>query len=178
MIDWKKIYSNDIAPVLKNFRTPPPVVIVYVLLFLWFVSLFLIILASIKIKLIGFVLISIVTFIGYTIISNYLKAKNKPVYFLQGVVDNMFTEAISKTDSIGNSYSETIFYLEINISSAYTITENGKDKQLDKKGIQKLLLSEKLYNKIDKKEKISAVIMPTATDSIHFVVKSNGDILK
>ena len=182
MIDWKKIYSDIVAPVISNFTSPPPtpVLIVLSIILLTGVGLMYITWSSGKGKLIGIMLVFIVSFVAYMVISGYFRVKNNTARFETAIITKKFTKKISRKETnTGHTYSDTIYYFEINTSAAFIITEKGKGDYLPNRIIKhECLVDKSIYEQLNVKDKINAVFMPGIDDAIHYIVLGDGSIIK
>ncbi len=109
---------------------------------------------------------------------SYNNAKYGTAHFETGTTISKFTKQFSTTNSQGFSHSDTAYYIEVDISAAYTLTSDGQGDPLsDKTGVQKFIVDKSIYDQIKEHETINAVFMPNAS-GIHSVILANGSIVK
>ena len=180
MIDWKKIYSDLVAPVISNATSPPPIAVLMVLFVVLLTGVALLIWTTGKGKLIGLMLVFIVSFVAYMVISNYFRVKNNNAHFETGIITKKFTEIVSKKNTaLDQTYSDTIYYIEMDVSGAFILSETGKGDYLtNKDGKHEYLVDKSLYEQLKEQEKINSVFMPGITEAIHSVVLQNGKVVK
>ncbi len=180
MIDWKKIYSDIVAPVISNSSSPPPTVVLIVLSVILISGVGLITWSSGRGKLIGLVLVFIVSFVAYMVISNYFRVKNNKAHFETAIITKKFTKKISKTNSaLDHTYSDTIYYIEMNVAEAFILLETGKGDYLPNRIIKhECLVDKSIYEQLNVKDKINAIFMPGINDAIHSIVLGDGSIIK
>jgi len=180
MINWGIIYSSEITPVIQNFSKKLPLKAIIILGIVFFIGLALLLFTSGQLRWIGVILIFLVLFISYMVISNKKRVETKNAHFKSGVILKKFTKQISKKNySSDFSYTKTIYYVEINVNSAFILTENGQENTLPNKNFKhKYSLDHSLYKQLNISDKIHAVFMPGIDSFIHFVVLPTGKILK
>ncbi len=180
MIDWKKIYSDIVTPVINNFTSPPPIAVLIVLSVILLSGVGLITWSSGKGRLIGLMLVFIVSFVAYMVISGYFRVKNNKAHFETGTVTKKITKIVSKKNiALDQTYSDTIYYIEMNVSGAHILSEEGEgDYFATKNGKHEYLIDHSLYEQLKEQENINAVFMPGITKAVHFVVMPDGSVVK
>ncbi len=179
MIDWAKIHAAEIAPTLAKFAAPPPPAVLILLLVVFLGGLALIIWSPAKFKAAGFVLIGITLFIAYMTAGNYYRAKHRLARYERGIIEKKFSRKSTRKDSRGQILPVTTYFIEISIDESRKLGSKGAAEPTTAyNGKRERLVAESLYNKVTAGEKVHAVILPTAKDAIHFVVRDNGEIIK
>ncbi len=179
MIDWKKVYVEVVAPVIKNTTSPPPIAVTIILIVLLLGGTALIIWTSGKGRIIGIMLIGIVIFIAYMLISSYFRVKNNDAHFEIGTIMSKFTKTVMKKDSQGYSREKKIYYIEMDVVEAYILTIDGQGKYLRKRnGKYSYSVDNSIYNQLQENDTINAIFMPGIDKSIHAIVQTDGGIIK
>jgi hypothetical protein len=86
-------------------------------------------------------------------------------------------QAVRKTTGIMES--EFSYWIELQVQKKATFDAAG---MLNEEEVgsdpQEILISESLYNKLEKGENVTGVILPVAENSFSFLVESDGSIVK
>ncbi|MCK5538245.1 MAG: hypothetical protein KAI79_15570 [Bacteroidales bacterium] len=179
MIDWTKIYLEMVSPVINRATSMPPTAILAIIAIALLGGIALLVWAPRKGKAIGFILVFFVLFIAYMIVSSYFDAKYGVVHFEKGSITNKSSEEFSNKNSQGYSYTDTAYYIEMNVSQAYVLSKDGQGDLLpEKSGSFKYLVDKSLYNQLKEYDDINAVFMSNVDEAIHFVVLPDGSVLK
>lgn len=177
MIDWKKVYSNQILPIIDGVTSLPPLWLLIIFGALFFGGVSLMIWAPVKGKLAGLVLLFMVGFITYMATNNYYGAKNKDAHFEIGAITKKFSKMEIKNLSTGFSHKETVYYVEFEMYESYILTKAGKGKALNEEiGKQQYSVSLSMYEKLNEGEQINAVFSPNG--GLYCFIRPDGSVIK
>lgn len=178
MIDWAEIHAKEIAPVLQNFSTSPPPVVLAILAAAVLSGIALVIWAPGRLRLAGVVLIFIAIFASYMVLSGARRARQRPAHYEYGSIVKKYSKKSTSTDSRGMIEPVTTYYIEMNVSTAHEIRAEGQAGPVEAAGTRKLSADEELYGRLAEGDRIYAIVLPTADDAIHFAVREDGTVVR
>lgn len=171
---WDAIYRAEVAPVLTNFSSGPPVWVYAIIGVVAAGGLALIIWAPLKIKMAGFVLLFFCGFIGFMVFRSASNASRKVAEFRRCTVLQKLEEKRVVKDSRGIMVPEVSYRVEAQCSLKGRFDETGLLDQSPIEGTAVFGIGKSIYDGIAPGETITGVILPTASDYFHFLVTPDG----
>lgn len=175
---WDQIYSAEVAPVLAQFSSGPPVWVYALIGLALAAGVAALVWLPGKLKPIGLVLLFVGGFILYMMYSSADRAQSRPAEFRTGVVERKFTLERPVRRTTGIMEPETSYWIELRVQESATFDARGAGAAQTGREVQTIGLSEALYGKIQEGTTITGVILPTATNHFHFLVNADGTIVR
>lgn len=178
-MNWDSIYKSEVAPVLENFASGPPVWVYALLGVLALGGVALLIWAPLKFKLAGAVLLFFCGFLGFMVLRNSGIKPGQPAEFCTGRILKKYEKKQVVRNAAGIMEPEISFWIDLQPSRCARFDESGVlDEGAPSQEPRSITLDESLYGSVEDGQEITGVIIPTARNSFHFLVAADGSIQK
>jgi hypothetical protein len=181
-MNWSEIYQGEVAPVLENFSAGPPIWVYAIVGILAATGIALLIWAPVKVKMAGAVLLFFCGFIGFMVFRSSRVKQGEPAVFRTGLVLRKYEKKQVVRKTTGVMEPEITYWIDLQPQAIGRFDDTGllrkEEVQSNQSAGTEILVSEDIYAQVREGQIITGVILPTATDSFHFLVESDGSIVR
>lgn len=179
-MDYAEIYKSEVAPVLANFQAAPPLWVYGILAFLVLGGIAMLVFAPVKVKAGGAVLIFAAGFIGYMMMTSKKKAQNTiATYRVVRVIDKTEKkQVVRNTRGIMEPHFSYLLTVDSIEGGLFDDTGKIEGKVAEKNAGEEILVSKPVFNAVQKGETVTGIILPTANNAFHLVIRPDGEKIR
>ncbi|MBI39566.1 MAG: hypothetical protein CMF59_08200 [Leptospiraceae bacterium] len=180
-MNWSQIYRSEVAPILENFASGPPVWVYAIVGILAATGIALIVWAPMKVKLGGAVLIFFCGFIGFMAFRSSRVKTDEPAEFRTGLILKKYERKQVVRKTTGIMEPEITYWIDFQPEVVGRFDATGlleKNEVSAGSESTEILISEQIYSMVKEGQTVTGVILPTANESFHFLVESGGAIVR